>query len=59
MIPAGTWKSAMDVRDHVVKFSDNDDGIFIAISAGEAAWRVEGSGWGVIFGGILDVLPVW
>ena len=47
VIPAGTWKSAMDVRDHVVKFSDNDDGIFIAISAGEAAWRVEGGGWGI------------
>ena len=37
----------MGIRDHVVKFIDNDDGIFIVKSAGEAAWRVEGGGWGI------------
>ncbi len=33
-VPAGACKSAMEIRDHVVKFADNDDGIFIVKSAG-------------------------
>ena len=40
--PAGTCKSATEVRDHLVKFIDNDDGIFIIKSAGKAAWLVAG-----------------
>ncbi len=44
MVPAGACKSAAEDRDHLVKFIDNDDGIFIAKSAGEAAWQMEGDG---------------
>jgi len=41
---AGTSKSAAEVRDHVVKFIENDDGIIIVKSAGEAAWQMNGAG---------------
>jgi integrase len=41
-----TGKSAMEVRDHLAKFSNNDDGIFMVKSAGEVLWQVEGGGWG-------------
>ncbi len=59
VVAAGTCKPAMEIRDHLVKFIDNDGGFIIVKSAGEAAWLVEGGGWGMSFSGILDVLPVW
>ena len=34
--PAGLSESATEVRDHLVKFIDNDDGIIIVKSAGQA-----------------------
>ncbi len=43
----GVSKSATEDRDHLGKFIDSDSGIFIVKSAGEAAWRMDGGGWGV------------
>ena len=57
-VTVGISKSATEDRDYLVKFIDNDDGIFIVKSAGEAAWLVEGEGW-MIFKGVMDVIPVW
>ncbi len=37
VVPAGTPESAMEDRDHLVKFIDSDDGTIIVKSAGEAA----------------------
>jgi len=34
-----TTKSATEVRDHLLKVMDGDDGIFVVKSSGEAAWR--------------------
>ena len=41
VVPGGTCKSATEVRDRLVKFIDNDDGIVIVKSAGEAAWQMD------------------
>jgi hypothetical protein len=58
-LSAVTCKPATEVRDYLVKFIDNVDGIFIVKSAEEAVWQMDGGGWGVIFRGVMDVLPVW
>ena len=34
-----TVQSTSSVRDHLVKFIDSDDGLFVLKSGGEAAWR--------------------
>lgn len=34
-----TSRSAQEVRDHLADFIDSDDGIFVSLSGGEAAWR--------------------
>lgn len=34
-----TSKTATEIRDHLMKYIDSDDGIFVLKSAGEAAWR--------------------
>lgn len=34
-----TTKSASEVRDHLLKVMDSDDGIFVIKSGKEAAWR--------------------
>ncbi|MGN6212026.1 hypothetical protein [Parafilimonas sp.] len=34
-----TDKSAVEVRDHLLKYMDADDGIFVIKSGREAAWR--------------------
>lgn len=34
-----TTRSAVQVRDHLTKHLDSNDGIFVLKSGGEAAWR--------------------
>lgn len=34
-----TNKTATEIRDHLQKHMDADDGLFVVKSAGEAAWR--------------------
>jgi hypothetical protein len=42
-VPVGKCIMATGVRDHLSKFIDNDDGIFIAKSTGKAAWLRDSS----------------
>jgi len=46
----------MEDRDYLVRFIDSGGVIFIAESAREAVWRVEGRKRGMIFGEILQSL---
>lgn len=34
-----TMESAVEVRDHLLKFADTDDGLFVVKSGKEAAWQ--------------------